>query len=139
MKKYWIAFTAVIIISFTVLGLIGVKIYQQAPPVPEKVITTTRETVFTKEDIQEGQNVWQAMGGMEVGSVWGHGSYVAPDWTADWLHREAMFVLNTWSENRYQKEFTGLTEEQKASLKAELQSDYKSNSLNIVIINAVFK
>lgn len=37
------------------------------------------------------------MGGMEVGSVWGHGSYVAPDWTADWLHREAVFILNDWA------------------------------------------
>ena len=130
MKKYWIAFTAVIIISFTVLGLIGVRIYQQAPPIPDKVITTDGKTVFTKEDIQEGQNIWQAMGGMEVGSVWGHGSYVAPDWTVDWLHREAIFVLNTWSENRFQKEYSGLTAEQKAALKAELQSDYKTNSLN---------
>jgi nitric oxide reductase subunit B len=24
-----------------------------------------------------------------VGSVWGHGAYVGPDWSADWLHREA--------------------------------------------------
>ena len=35
---------------------------------------------------------------MEVGSVWGHGSYVAPDWTADWLHREAIFILDRWAQ-----------------------------------------
>ena len=34
---------------------------------------------------------------MEVGSIWGHGSYVAPDWTADWLHREATFILDRWA------------------------------------------
>ena len=48
-------------------------------------------------EISEGQNVWQSIGGMEVGSIWGHGSYVAPDWTADWLHREATFILDAWS------------------------------------------
>ena len=34
---------------------------------------------------------------MEVGSIWGHGSYVAPDWTADWLHRESIFILDHWA------------------------------------------
>jgi len=92
MKKYWIGFSLVIILSFIVLSLVGVKIYQQKPPVPEKVITESGEVVFTKSDIEEGQNIWQAMGGMESGSIWGHGSYVAPDWTADWLHREAQGV-----------------------------------------------
>ena len=50
-----------------------------------------------RADIEAGQNVWQSMGGMEVGSIWGHGSYVAPDWTADWLHREAVFMLDDWA------------------------------------------
>ena len=45
-------------------------------------------------DIGRGQNVWQYLGGMQVGSIWGHGSYVAPDWTADWLHSEATSVLD---------------------------------------------
>ena len=41
-------------------------------------------------DIQRGQAVWQSTGGMQQGSIWGHGGYVAPDWSADWLHREAI-------------------------------------------------
>jgi nitric oxide reductase subunit B len=130
MKKYWIAFTAVIVISFTVLGWIGVRIYQQAPPIPEKVISTANETIFTKADIQEGQNIWQAMGGMEVGSVWGHGSYVAPDWTADWLHREAVFVLNFWSREQFQKTFNELNTDQKSVLKSRLQKLFRNNSIN---------
>src|SRR3954464_13503611 len=28
--------------------------------------------------------------GMQLGSIWGHGGYVAPDWSADWLYREAV-------------------------------------------------
>jgi nitric oxide reductase subunit B len=130
MKKYWIAFSLVIIISFAVLGWVGVRIYQQVPPVPSKVVTSEGNIVFTKEDIQDGQNIWQAMGGMEVGSVWGHGSYVAPDWTADWLHREAMFILNNWAKQKYNTEYLKLDNIKQSELKAQLQNIYKTNSYN---------
>ncbi len=91
MRKLWMAFTAVVCLSFAVLGWAGFKIYQEKPPLPDQVKTTEGVVVIDRGVITEGQNVWQAMGGMEIGSIWGHGSYVAPDWTADWLHREAVF------------------------------------------------
>ena len=57
------------------------------------------------------------MGGMEVGSVWGHGSYVAPDWTADWLHREAVFILDRWASGDFGRRVTtSSTREQQAQL-----------------------
>jgi nitric oxide reductase subunit B len=127
MKKYWLGFSLVIILSFIVLSLVGVKIYQQKPPVPEKVITESGEVVFTKSDIEEGQNIWQAMGGMESGSIWGHGSYVAPDWTADWLHREAQGVLNIWALQQFQTNYSKLSPENQSSLKAKLKEIYKPN------------
>ena len=130
MKKYWISFSLVIIISFAVLSWIGTRIYHQKPPVPEKVVKKSGTIVFTKADIQDGQNVWQAMGGMEVGSVWGHGSYVAPDWTADWLHREAVFVLNVWAKKQFNSEFDKLSPEDQSFLKAQLADIYKQNTYN---------
>lgn len=42
--------------------------------------------------------MWQSIGGQELGSIWGQGTYVAPDWSAGWLHKEAMFILNTWAQ-----------------------------------------
>ncbi len=139
MKKYWIAFSVVIVLSFSVLSWVGVKIYQQKPPIPEKFITESGELVFTKSDIQDGQNIWQAMGGMEVGSVWGHGSYVAPDWTADWLHREAIIVLDIWAKQLYEKEFNKLSTEQQSALKTRLAETFRKNTYNaetgIITIN----
>src|SRR4026209_1620245 len=93
-RRLWIGFAAVVIISFAVLGWTGIRIYQQAPPVPERVVATDGVEVIGPDAIHAGQNVWQSIGGMEVGSVWGHGSYVAPDWTADYLHREAQLIMN---------------------------------------------
>src|SRR5690606_7439399 len=86
MKRLWQLFAGVIILSFAVLSWIGTRIYQEMPPLPDKVVTTAGDVVIDSGEIQAGQNVWQSLGGMQVGSVWGHGSYVAPDWTADWLH-----------------------------------------------------
>ena len=141
MKKYWIGFSLVIIISFAVLSLIGVKIYQQKPPIPEKVITKSGVLVFSKADIEDGQNIWQAMGGMESGSVWGHGSYVAPDWTADWLHRELLGVLNLWSQQEFKVNFDKLSPEQQSYFKAKLTEMYKTNTYDsktgVIIIDNV--
>ncbi len=53
--------------------------------------------VYTRADIEKGRQVWQSMGGMQLGSIWGHGGYVAPDWSADWLHREALAWLDMWA------------------------------------------
>lgn len=78
---------------FSVLLSFGQKIYQQAPPIPQSVAAEGGEVIFTKDDIERGQNVWQALGGMQQGSIWGHGSYLAPDWSADWLHREALALI----------------------------------------------
>ncbi len=120
MKKLWLVFVLVLITSFSVLGGIGVRIYQESPPIPKRVVTTAGETVIEVGDISAGQNVWQTLGGMEVGSVWGHGSYVAPDWTADWLHREASFILDSWAKSDFRAEFANLNEEQQAQLTARL-------------------
>jgi nitric oxide reductase large subunit len=93
MKKLWIIGAVVVVASFSVLGWIGTRIYQEMPPIPDRVITLDGRVVIASGEIGRGQNVWQSLGGMQVGSIWGHGSYVAPDWTADWLHRELLFIL----------------------------------------------
>ncbi|MCA9152406.1 MAG: hypothetical protein KDA92_24050, partial [Planctomycetales bacterium] len=105
MRRLWLAFAAVMVVSFIVLGWVGTRIYQEMPPIPDKIVTTDGATLIDTGEITAGQNVWQTMGGMEVGSVWGHGSYTAPDWTADYLHREAVFMLDRWANDEFNKPF----------------------------------
>jgi nitric oxide reductase subunit B len=128
MRRLWISFTLVMFVSFLVLGWVGTRIYKEMPPIPDRVITTTGEEVIGLGDIQKGQNVWQTLGGMQVGSVWGHGSYVAPDWSADYLHREAMFILNQWAEEEFSEDFVGLNSERQSQLTGRLKDLLRTNT-----------
>jgi len=102
-SRLWIGFALVVGLSFLVLGYFGYEIYMQAPPVPEQICSQEGKVLFTADDIKEGQSVWQSIGGQEVGSVWGHGAYVAPDWSADFLHRELVIILDRWAQKKVQK------------------------------------
>ncbi|MBE7560055.1 nitric-oxide reductase large subunit [bacterium] len=126
--RHWIALGLVILASFAVLGYYGGEIYRQAPPIPERVVTTDGSVVFTGEDIRNGQNVWQSMGGQEVGSIWGHGSYVAPDWSADWLHREAVYILDEWARAEQGKPYAELEAPVQAALRERLKAELRTNS-----------
>jgi len=128
MKKLWIAFALVLVASFTVLGWIGTRIHEEAPPLLNKVMTTEGKVVIAAGEIQAGQNVWQSLGGMEVGSIWGHGSYVAPDWTADWLHREVIFILDRWAKADYHSEFAKLDNEKQSQLSGRLSTLMRANT-----------
>ena len=128
MKKLWLILGAVCLFSFGVLGFIGAEIFRQAPPIPNQVLTTDGKVLIAPEQISDGQNVWQSMGGMEVGSIWGHGSYVAPDWTADYIHREALFILDKWAGQESGRSYGALSKEQQASLKARLQEILRKNT-----------
>ncbi|MBA3727195.1 MAG: cbb3-type cytochrome c oxidase subunit I, partial [Armatimonadetes bacterium] len=130
MKKLWLAFAVVMVFSFSILGWVGTRIYQEAPPLPDQVVATDGKVVIPSGDIGRGQNVWQAMGGMQVGSIWGHGSYVAPDWSADWLHRECVFILNDWAGAIYKKDFDKIEPEQQAQLQKRLEILMRTNTFD---------
>jgi nitric oxide reductase subunit B len=129
-RKLWIALAIVMVVSFAVLGGVGYKGIKTAPPVPSQVVTTDGHVLFTGEFIRDGQNVWQSIGGQEIGSIWGHGAYVAPDWTADYLHRESVFILNKWAQQSGAASYEALGLEQRASLQARLEHLMRTNTYN---------
>jgi nitric oxide reductase subunit B len=120
-----VAFSLVMVLSFAVLGGFGFRIAALAPPVPETVRTPDGAVLFTGDQIREGQTVWQSLGGQEIGTVWGHGAYVAPDWSADWLHRELTFVLDRWAGDRG---YAALPAEQQAALRERLRTTVRANT-----------
>lgn len=97
MRRLWLIFGVTMIVMFGVLLIVGGVSFRVKPPLPDQVVYEldgTEQLIFTSADIHAGRDVWRKLGGMEMGSVWGHGSYLAPDWTADVLHREAQFLAD---------------------------------------------
>ncbi|AHF15302.1 nitric-oxide reductase large subunit [Niabella soli] len=137
-EKLWTWLTVVIIASFAVLLYFGVDIYRKIPPIPDKVMTTDGEVLSTGQDIKDGQNVWQSIGGQTVGSIWGHGAYIAPDWTADYLHREASLLLEELAK-KDGKTYSELPDEEQARyeilLKKELRTNTFDEKANAIIIS----
>ncbi|KAJ8135390.1 hypothetical protein OY671_011397, partial [Metschnikowia pulcherrima] len=124
-KRLWTISVVGMVAMFGISSLFGQQIYQQAPPIPEAVKSASGETSFTRADIETGQNVWQSIGGMEQGSIWGHGSYLAPDWSADWSHREASALLALQSSQSIE----GATPAQNEAMhKAASQEEMRTNN-----------
>ncbi len=130
-KRYWMALAIVIAGSFAVLGSVGRKMISEAPPLPD-VYSTDGHLLFTGPTITDGQGVWQSIGGQEIGTVWGHGAYLAPDWTADWLHRESLFLLERWAQRDGAASFAALGPDQQAVLKARLIRTMRRNTYDPV-------
>ncbi|HEY6580492.1 MAG TPA: cbb3-type cytochrome c oxidase subunit I, partial [Rubrobacter sp.] len=92
-SRGWVqAVVLTLLFGFLVLGIMGYGTYSGQPPIPEKVVDPAGKTVFTGGDIREGQKVFLRNGLMEYGSVFGHGGYLGPDYTADYLRRSALAV-----------------------------------------------
>ena len=96
-SKAWVqAATLVALAGFFGLVLVGFLTYQSSPPIPGRVATAGGQQLFTGADIRAGQDVFLRNGLMEYGSIFGHGAYLGPDYTADYLHRSAQIVTDQY-------------------------------------------
>ena len=139
-KKLWLTLLGVLIVTFGFLGYFGKEVYRQAPPIPERVATQDGTVLFTKDSILDGQTAWQSVGGMQLGSIWGHGAYQAPDWTADWLHRELTAWLELAAQQRYGQSYDTLDAERQGNLQSALKVEYRGNHTDesgTVIVSAL--
>ena len=129
-RKLWLTLFAVVAITFSMLGWFGREVYRQAPPIPQTVVSADGAVLFTQKDILDGQAAWQSVGGMQLGSIWGHGAYQAPDWSADWLHRELVTWLDLSAQAQHGKPYAQLNDEQQALLRFQLTKEYRGNDVD---------
>ncbi len=127
-RKLWAGLIALLAISFGVLLWVGTEIHRVMPPIPEQVVASDGRIVYTRADIETGRQVWQSIGGHQLGSIWGHGSYVAPDWTADWLHREALALLDIDATRETGARYAELDAPVQASFAARARPGVRSNT-----------
>ncbi len=118
MKQRWLILFLVLIASFGVLGIGGRQIALNAPPIPSSVVGPDGRELVGSGQIMAGQKSYLGHGGQHIGSVWGHGAYLAPDWTAKALHRWAELTLA-------QAKAAGLSD---AEARARTQAAFQTNT-----------
>jgi len=127
-RRLWLGLGALLAVSFAVMLWLGVDLVHTAPPVPDRVVTQSGHTLYTKADIERGRQVWQRMGGQQLGSIWGHGALVAPDWSADWLHRETEAMLELQARADTGQPYASLDAAEQARIQAKVKPLMRANT-----------
>jgi len=121
------AVVLVMVFGFTILIWRSVATYSDAPPIPSRAVDPSGETVFTGDDILAGQQVFLKYGLMENGSIWGHGAYLGPDFSAEYLHRLSMEAAEEIAMERYQKAYESLDASQRGAVEAQVRETLRAN------------
>ena len=116
--------------GFAVLILLTVKAYQNAPPIPDKFVDPAGAVVFTADDVIAGQRVFLKHGLMDNGTIWGHGGYLGPDFSAQSLHILALDLADRIARERLSRGYAHLTPEEKAAVDGAVALDLKANRYN---------
>src|SRR5579871_2205736 len=98
LSPWWRRSLILLMVSgFSTLGYLAARTYRDAPPIPARVLTPQGATLFTAQDVAEGQQIFLSHGLMENGTIWGHGAYLGPDFSAEYLHTMALDVRSALS------------------------------------------
>jgi nitric oxide reductase subunit B len=127
-RRLWLGLGSLLGVTFAVLLWMGGEVHRHAPPMPERVATADGRTIFTRSDIETGRVVWQSVGGQQLGSIWGHGALIAPDWSADWLHRESQAWLDVVARRESGQDFRKLNDGERARLVAIVRPLIRANT-----------
>ncbi len=117
----------VMIAGFSVLSLVTVLTYTNAPPIPVQAVDAKGAVVFTGADIQAGQEVFFKYALMEHGTLWGHGAYLGPDYSAEYLHRLSEITRDTIATAKYGEPFVQLSTDQQSVVAAHTIVQLKEN------------
>jgi nitric oxide reductase subunit B len=128
LSPWWrFAVILTVLCGFSLLIYLSTRVYRDAPPIPDKVVNEEGVTLFSGKDILEGQSVFLKYGLMENGSIWGHGAYLGPDFSAMYLHTLAVDAAESLSKELYGKEVKQLKPFEQEAVKAEVQNRLKKN------------
>ena len=117
LSSWWkVAALATMAAGFAVLILLTAKAYQNAPPIPDRFVDPTGAVVFTADDVIAGQQVFLKHGLMDNGTIWGHGGYLGPDFSAQSLHILALELAVRIARERLGRGYTDLNPEEKAAI-----------------------
>ncbi len=128
LSPWWkIGLIVTMIIGFSVLIFVATLAYKDAPPIPAKVTNAQGGTIFTRDDILSGQQVFLKYALMENGTIWGHGAYLGPDFSAAYLHALALEAAETEARQVYGRPLADIHEPERDAVEAAVQRLLKVN------------
>ncbi len=83
-RNWWKVFVVIFAVSVTVVGYIGYKTYEYAPPVVD-FKNERGQVVFSAQSVTDCQRVFKRYGLMDYGSYLGDGGLRGPDFAAEAL------------------------------------------------------
>ncbi|MDD5250701.1 MAG: cbb3-type cytochrome c oxidase subunit I [Rhodocyclaceae bacterium] len=133
LTPWWLRAVA-IVMALGFAGLIAITLlaYRNAPPIPARVVDPQGVALFSGDDVRNGQTVFLKYGLMDNGSIWGHGAYLGPDYSAETLHRMGEITAAAIAQQRYGQPLAALTASQLASARAEAAVALKTNRYDAV-------
>ena len=128
LSPWWLR-AALIVMALGFSGLIAITLlaYHNAPPIPAQVVDEQGLVVFTASDVGDGQAVFLRYGLMANGSIWGHGAYLGPDFSAAALHRMGNAAAAALAWQQFQQPLAAVTLSQQAAIHAETAMALKTN------------
>ncbi len=108
------------ITASTYMGRVG-------PPIPARVVDQAGEVVFTGDDITAGQQVFLKHAIMENGTIWGHGAYLGPDFSAQYLHELVLDTQDDLAMRAFRRPFTQLSSEEQSMAQMESRKLLREN------------
>lgn len=117
----------VMVVGFAGLLWITSLAYRNAPPIPAQVVDEAGAVVATGDDIRAGQAVFLRYGLMANGSIWGHGSYLGPDYSADALHRMGLETAELLAQQVHGLPLQALDDLQRAGIEGQVRAVLRVN------------
>jgi len=124
------AVVVTVLIGFAILILVAILAYRDAPPIPDRILTPSGETLLTGNDILAGQEVFLKYGLMENGTIWGHGAYLGPDFSASYLHTLGVDAAEFLGQQLFGRSFDQLSQGERAIIGEEVRLLLKRNRYN---------
>ncbi|MBV1692122.1 hypothetical protein KRR38_31760 [Novosphingobium sp. G106] len=128
LSKWWLrSVLMVMILGFAGLLAITMLSYRNAPPIPDVVVDARGETLFTGDQIRSGQAIFLRYGLMDNGTIWGHGAYLGPDFSAETLHQIGESLATSLAQQQFAKTLNALTPIETGSIRGQVAVTLKTN------------
>ncbi len=124
----------VTVVCWAAMVVATVETYEQAAPLPQKMVTASGVTVMSYDSIVAGKSGFQKADLMDYGSLYGMGSYFGEDYTAEYLVQLGRQVQENLAQERYGKPYAALGADQQSGITRSMRAELKGIDLSRPVV-----